>query len=379
MGLFNKKSEEEKKAENKINELCGGFLGNKTFKKLLEENHLSESTPNLDYKMVLKNEVKNKTLNYDNIENRLNELMKLDVDSLNNKIRMRYKEDTSLFKTQQNIDDFLGHEYAEKHNKSLEKAKAKNIEKERKRAEKEEEKRIRDLEKERKRAEKEEENRIKNLEKEKLKIKKLEDKYNITLTGKKWFECTIEEIKYSTFQNEPRRNIDHAYVIINIDNVEILKESMWIKSNMGTRKIFYENIASIDFDARGKFHASSSLIINTKSAEHVQLKNVNEKNYNLLNNAFENYIKKPQETQVVSQSSKADDLVKYAELFEKGLITKEEFDKMKNEVIHGVSDSNVKGNVNLDYKEKNNSFCSNCGCEIEIDAKFCSSCGNKLN
>ena len=25
---------------------------------------------------------------------------------------------------------------------------------------------------------------------------------------------------------------------------------------------------------------------------------------------------------------------------------------MKNEVIHGVSDSNVKGNVNLDYKEK---------------------------
>ena len=343
MGLFSKKSDEQKRAENRIEELCGGFLGNDAFKYKLQQNNLEESTPNMNYKSVLKNEIGNETLDYDDIEARLDELMKLDVDVLNNKIK--YKQDTSLFKTQQDINDFLGVKYTEKYNKSLEKARAKNFEKERKKEDK---------------------------------IRKIGEKFNIDLTGKTWFKCNIEEVKYSTFQNQPNRNIDTAYVIINRDNVEIFKESVWIKSNMGTRKIFYDNITSIDFDARGKFHLSSGMIINTKSAEHIQLKNVSEKNYNLLNDAFENYIKKPSETAIISQSSKADDLVKYAELYEKGLITKDEFIKLKSEIIYGESDPNFSQDINLDIK-KENRFCTNCGCEIVREAKFCPSCGNKIN
>ena len=347
MGLFSKKKKKKKMAENRIDDLCGGFLGNDGFKELLEKNNLDESTSNINYKSILKNEVKNNTLDYEDIENRLAELMKLDVNALNNKIKN--KEDTSLFKTQQDINDYLGAKYTEKHNKSIEKAKAKNLEKKRKRT-----------------------------EKEKDNIKKIEDKFNIDLTGKEWFKCSIEEIKYSTFQNDARRNTDYAYVIINYDNVEILKESMWIKSNMGTRKIFYDNITSIDFDARGKLHASSSLIINTKSAEHVHLKFVSEKNYIVLNSAFEDYIKKPKETAIISQSSKADDLVKYADLYEKGLISEEEFNKLKNEIIHGESNSNFNEDIRLD-NEESNKFCPNCGSEVELDDRFCTSCGNKLN
>lgn len=347
MGLFSKKSDQQKMAENKIDELCGGFLGNDVFKDMLEKNNLNKSTSNVYYKSVLKNEVKNNTLNYDGIEKRLDELMKLDVDALNNKIKN--KEDTSLFKTQQDINDFLGVKYTEKHNKSIEKAKMKNLEKERKK-----------------------------VEKEKDNIKKIEDKFNIDLTGKKWFKCSIEEIKYSTFQNQANRNYDYAYVIINNDNVEIIKESVWIKSNMGTRKIFYENITSIDFDARGKLHASSSVIINTKSAEHIQLKFVSEKNYILLNSAFEDYMKKPKETAIISKSSKADDLVKYADLYEKGLISEEEFNKLKNEIIQGESNSNFNEDIGL-YNKESNKFCPNCGSEVELDDRFCTSCGNKLN
>ena len=346
MGLFSKKSDEEKAAENKIDELCGGFLGNDRFKMFLKKNNLDESTSNIFYKNILKNEIKNGTLNYEDIESRLDELMKLDVEALYKKIYKSHNLDTSSFKTQLDIDAYLGYEYAEKYEKSREKAKAKHM---------------------------------KNLEKERSKVQKIEEKFNIDLTGKQWFECTIEEIKYSTFQNQPNRNIDTAYVIISSDNVEILKESVFIKSNMGTRKIFYENITSIDYDARGMFHASSSMIINTKSAEHVHLKHVSEENYALLNNAFESYIKKPQETTIVSQSSKADDLLKYAELFEKGLISEDEFNKMKNEIIHGESNSLFNEEPNSDYMEKNHAFCPNCGCEVEYDAKFCSSCGNKLN
>ena len=355
MRLFSKKSEEQKMAENKIEELCGGFLGNDTFKDKLEKNNLDESTSNVYYKSILKNEIKNKTLDYENIESRLDELMKLDVDALNNKIKN--KQDTSLFKTQEDINDFLGAKYTEKHNKSIEKARVKNLKKERKEAEK----------------------RVKNFEKENDKIRKLEDKFNIDLTGKEWFECSIEEVKYSTFNNQPRRNIDTAYVVINNDYVEILKESLIIKSNMGSRKLFYDNITSIDYDARGRLHASSSMIINTKSAEHIQLKHVDEKNYNLLHDAFENFMKKPSETTIIPQSSKADDLVKYAELYEKGLISEAEFNKMKNEIIHGESNPNFKEEVESDYKEENNNFCTNCGSKVDLDAIFCPSCGNKLN
>lgn len=344
MGLFNKKSEDEKKAENKIDQLCGGFLGNDLFKSKLKMNNLDESTANTYYKSILKNEIKNKTLNYEDIESRLDELMKMDVSTLDNKIRMNKKQDTSLFKTQQDINDFMGEKYIQKHNKSLEKDRAKNL---------------------------------KKLQKEEEKIRKIEDKYNVELTGKKWFKCAIEEIKYSTFQNEAHRNYDDAYVIVNQDNVEILKESVWIKSNMGTRKIFYDNITSIDFDARGRLHASSSLIINTKSAEHIQLKFIKEKDYNLLNDAFEDYIKKPQTNTIISQTSKADDLIKYAELFEKGLISENEFNKLKNEIIHGESNTNLNEEVKLE--EVKNNFCTNCGYKIEDNAKFCPNCGNKLN
>ena len=357
MGLFSKKSDEQKKAENKIDELCGGFLGNETFQNKLEENNLEKTAANGPYKNILKNEIKNKTLNYEDIESRLDELMKLDAATLDHKIRIRHKQDTSLFKTQQDINDFMGSEYVEKYNKSLNDAKTKNLEKERK----------------------EEEKRIKDLEKQKEKIRKLEEKFNVDLTGKQWFRCTIEEVKYSTFNNEPRRNVDTAYVIINNDYVEILKESVFIKSNMGSRKLFYDNITSIDFDARGRLHASSSMIINTKSAEHIQLKYVSEENYNLVHDAFENYIKKPSETTIISQSSKAEDLVKYAELFEKGLISEEDFNKLKTEIIHGESNHNFNEDANPEYKEENNNFCTNCGSKVENDAKFCQSCGNKLN
>lgn len=147
---------------------------------------------------------------------------------------------------------------------------------------------------------------------------------------------------------------------------------------MGTRKIFYDNITSIDFDARGKFHLSSGVIINTKSAEHIQLKFVSEKNYNLLNDAFEDYMKKPKETAIISKSSKADDLVRYAELYEKGLITEEEFNKLKNEIIHGESNPNFNEDIKSNTEE-NKKFCPNCGSEVELDDMFCTSCGNKLN
>ena len=207
-------------------------------------------------------------------------------------------------------------------------------------------------------------------------------------------------MKYSTFTNQPVRNFDNAYVIINKDNIEIIKESVWLKSNMGTRKLYFYNITSIDFDARGKLHASSSAIINTKSAEHVQLKFITKENFDLMNNAFESYLEKthnPQQTPQIQQNipttSNADELLKYAELYEKGLLTKEEFEMKKAELLGTNSVDDVKTEIHeedyslkQEYAEQNGitivddkpKFCPNCGTSIDVDSKFCTNCGNKL-
>lgn len=232
------------------------------------------------------------------------------------------------------------------------------------------------------------ENAIQNAESKKI-IKKneIEEKFGIDLNNKQWFKCSIEEIKYSTFSNQPRRNIDNAYVIISDDNFEIIKESVWLKTNMGTRKLYFYNITSIDYDARGLLHASSSVIINTKGAEHVQLKFVTKDNFDLMNNAYESYLEmthKPQQAQLIqnniSATSSADELLKYAELYEKGLLTKEEFDLKKSELLSNeptiAEEPSPIDEINP-IKAPQNNFCSNCGSEVEIGSKFCSNCGSK--
>lgn len=217
-----------------------------------------------------------------------------------------------------------------------------------------------------------------------LKQKDIEEKFGVDLTNKQWFQCTIEEIKYSTFSNQPQRNIDNAYVIINEDNFEIIKESVWLKSNMGTRRLYFYNLTSLDFDARGRLHASSSVIINTKGSEHVQLKFVTKDDFDLMNNAFESYLEKVHKPQQnIQTTSNADELLKYAQLYEKGLLTKEEFDMKKAELLGNPSvDENYS---KQQYSPENNvtdeytpNFCPNCGTPVETVSNFCRNCGNRL-
>ena len=161
-----------------------------------------------------------------------------------------------------------------------------------------------------------------------------------------------------------------------------------------------ESITSIDFDARGRLHASSSIIINTKGAEHIQLKFVTENDFKLMNNAFESHIEKihrPQQTAPIQQNtptpSSADELLKYAELYEKGLLTKDEFEMKKAELLGNSEVGEIETEINQEdsyslkqnFMEQNDTsienkpnFCPNCGTPIDLDSKFCSNCGNKL-
>lgn len=166
------------------------------------------------------------------------------------------------------------------------------------------------------------------------KEKELESKFGITFHNKYWFRCTIEEIRATTFSNNPTRDVDTAYVFVEDSYIEIFKESVWLKTDVGSRKVYFENLASIDYDKPGKFHISSSLFLNTKSAEHVQLKFIKEENAKYILDKFDNYLNSkniPKETPSVI--SNADELLKYADLYERGFLTREEFESKKKELL----------------------------------------------
>lgn len=121
MGLF-KKSE----GDEKIKELCGGFICNDAFKMRASRFKSTDGLTNTYEKSILKNEYKNGTLSIEDMENRLDELLQMDCDALDRKIRILMDMDTSQFRTQDDIDEFLGDEYARKYSQKLQKNKIKH-------------------------------------------------------------------------------------------------------------------------------------------------------------------------------------------------------------------------------------------------------------
>lgn len=101
----------------------------------------------------------------------------------------------------------------------------------------------------------------------------------------------------------------------------------------------------------------------------------------LLNELIKNHIdsitySKPK----VNSSSDIDSLERIMNMYEKGLLTNEEFSVMKQNIIGSVTSVKT-GEDNVANADNDNTskFCGNCGAEIIPDSKFCTQCGNPLN
>lgn len=162
------------------------------------------------------------------------------------------------------------------------------------------------------------------------------EKYDINPDEAYTFECTIEERKSTTFTNTDKRNVDHAYAALYDDYIAIIKESVILKSDMGMRKVYFKNVSGIDYDTAGTFGLSSSLFIHMHSGEHVQLKFISRNDVDEVHKRFENFINKnsSNDNDAISQeNSNADELLKYAELYKQGLLSEEEFEAKKKELL----------------------------------------------
>ena len=188
------------------------------------------------------------------------------------------------------------------------------------------------------------------------------------------FSCTLHEQRMSTFGNK-KEDVVNGYCYVNEDRIIIKKRSVFRKSDMGDKVIPYAKINAIDYDKAAGFHVTSSIVISVSGFNPVVMKNTTEENFRLLHDAWINFNSKsdaPTPTIIeTNKPSDADELLKYAELFEKGLLTKEEFDMKKAELM---------GTSNTESQNNNApKFCSNCGNPIDSESKFCSNCGNSIN
>ena len=166
------------------------------------------------------------------------------------------------------------------------------------------------------------------------KEQQLEKKFGVQFHDRLWFKCTVEEMRHSSISNINERDVVDGYVFIEDTFLEIIKESVFLKSNMGSRKIFFDNIASIDYDARGRLHVGSNLEIYLKSSDRVQLKYVDKEMANLVTSKYNAYMdNKSSNINANEGTSNVDELMKYADLYERGLLTKEEFDLKKKELL----------------------------------------------
>ena len=200
------------------------------------------------------------------------------------------------------------------------------------------------------------------------------------------FKCTLHEKRMSTWGGQKEDIVD-GYCFVNEDRLIIKKISVWMKSQMGDKVIPYSKINAIDYDKAGKFHITSSIVISISGFDSIILKFTTEEDFRQLHDAWLSFNNRPsepasnyQEIFEAPKFSAADELLKYAELYEKGLLTKEEFDLKKEQLLNKkevyVTESTEDHSLKSQFLENDAmrsdtpKFCSNCGTPLDEDSKL---------
>ena len=114
--------EYQKICNYKIKKLCGGRKPNEYFDSRVRLYRPWGRTSNIFEKRVLTHECKYGLLKAEHMENRLNQLVKLDCETLS---KIMYDVDTSTFKSQEDLDKYMGEEYVRNYQELVRKQKEK--------------------------------------------------------------------------------------------------------------------------------------------------------------------------------------------------------------------------------------------------------------
>ena len=137
------------------------------------------------------------------------------------------------------------------------------------------------------------------------------------------------------FSGQTSADMQQATATLEDDKMVITKRSMFGESDRGEKHIRYEDISTVDLDRRGIL-TPGAIQIYTHSGQFSIRKNKAHKLepfFKKLSQKVDNAKKKIHQP-MVSEQSAADELRKFAELRDDGIITEEEFEAKKKEIMN---------------------------------------------
>ncbi len=153
------------------------------------------------------------------------------------------------------------------------------------------------------------------------------------------FTCTVYPEKHMLNRyrrkNGGKVNID-GYCFLHKDKIIIKKFGFKEKKFMGNQIIHYSDISAISFKNKNDVSIINSIQISLLGSDSINIYDITEEDFKNINTLWLNYKNNLEESKKVvkeSEHSNVDELMKYAELYEKGLLTKEEFEAMKKKLL----------------------------------------------
>ena len=105
---------------------------------------------------------------------------------------------------------------------------------------------------------------------------------------------------------------------------------------MGDQIILYSDISALTVKNKNDVSITSSIQISLMSSDSINIYNITEDDFKKLNTHWLNYKNNLEESKNVVNEvayTNVEELMKYAELYERGLLTKEEFENKKKELL----------------------------------------------
>ena len=136
--------------------------------------------------------------------------------------------------------------------------------------------------------------------------------------------------------------------------------------------VLYNDIKRVVLGDSGFVHTIVTIVADNNNGLICKVENTEAKAFKSI---IEDHIQteKTSDNNLEKLNDDADILLKYADLFERGFITKEEFNLKKQEIFNNKREDNV-----ILKSDPLPTYCGNCGSIINDDSNFCTNCGFKI-
>lgn len=143
--------------------------------------------------------------------------------------------------------------------------------------------------------------------------------------------------------------------------------------------VLYDDIKKVVLGEKGFIHTIVTIITKNDNGLICKVTNIEAPAFKSIIEDYINTVSNEvvQNNNIDELNENADVLLKYADLYERGFITREEFEQKKEELLHHSNNEHNSLSSNPVQEDKP-IFCGNCGNPVDGDSNFCTNCGYKL-